>query len=140
MPKQTLAPKVQADQKLQQNFPRTNRTMTVVYVGNTGGHSLFQVNSYLHCARKYVNDPTQVQTCLQQERIPDSFTPLAKQAQHFFHLGQGRPENVQATSSFLFTLRNPVDRILATYQDSHPLACTSDNPPRPWGCTTKASF
>lgn len=119
--------------------------MTVVHAGHTGGRSLMQSSPSLHCREKYrgKTEVAQLQACLNdagngQLRQAVS-TPLATQAKYYLHLGTGRPEELQQSTSFLFTIRNPVDRILAIYQDSHPLACTDPGvaPPKPWGCTTR---
>ena len=71
--------------------------------------------------------------------------PLAKEAQYYFYLGSVEHSELQQSTSFIFTLRNPVDRILAIFHDAHPLSCTTTTPAtavtadsdsRPHGCET----
>lgn len=145
-PPPTTDPKVLDMIKLSESFPSgpgVDRTITVVHVGHTGGQALLQMNSALSCQEKYSKDPSLIPSCMQQPnlRTANSTSPFAKQAKYYFHMGTKLSDDVQQSTTFLFTLRNPVDRILSIYADSHPLACTTYIPEtenhRPWGCTTK---
>lgn len=143
----TMDPRVTADQNLIANFPRNNnRTMALIHVGHTGGQSLIQACPSLSCKQQFARDASQAQACVTEQvqrlydNMPTNMSPLARQARHYFHLGMVDHSELQQSTTFLYTLRNPVDRILAIFHDAHPLSCTNAQaagpPPRPHGCDT----
>ena len=144
-PPPTRDPRVVADETLFQKFPRHNRTVTLVHVGHTGGQLLIQKSPSLKCRQEHAKDASQIQSCIEeQQKLQDMVTtvaklPLAREAKYYFHLGSIQHAELQQSTSFLFTLRNPVDRILAIFHDAHPLSCTAaaaTDSHRPHGCET----
>lgn len=143
----TLDPRTAADMAMKMNFPKKNRTFTLVHVGHTGGYHIMHTCPTLLCKDLHPRDDAQVESCVQQQlqirqEQQRPLTPLERQAQYYFHLGSVKHDELQQSTSFLFTLRNPVDRILATFRDAHPLSCPLDSDgrpipmPRPHGCDT----
>lgn len=138
----TVDPKILADERLMQTFPRSNRTIAVIHVGHTGGRPLMELCPRVSCKARFAETSDQAQACIQQsqKRNATSLSPLALQAKHYFHLGDIQRMELKQSTSFLMTLRNPVDRMLAIFADSHPLACTNAVAAlerKPWGCQTK---
>jgi hypothetical protein len=147
-PAPTVDPKILADELLRKTFPRFDRTIAVIHVGHTGGRSLMELCPSVSCKARFAEIPDQVQACIQQSSQTTRNTtsslssPLAIQAKHYFHLGDIQDEELKRSTSFLLTLRNPVDRMLAIFADSHPLACTNAvaaalEQRKPWGCHTQ---
>ncbi|CAB9509626.1 expressed unknown protein [Seminavis robusta] len=143
-PAPTRDPKLVADEHLARTFSRRNRTITVVHVGHTGGRSLMEICPQVSCQERFANDPTHelLKTCLETTTTGsrNKLSPLSRQAKHYFHLGAIQDTALQQSTTFLFTLRNPVDRMLAIFAEAHPLSCTPDaalQPQQPWGCMTK---
>ena len=138
----TRDPKVVADESLLITFPLYNRTIAVVHAGHTGGRPIMELCPQVSCKARFAANPVLAQTCIQKSPTNATISPLAQQAKHYFHLGDIHHEELKQVTSFLFTLRNPVERMLAIFVDSHPLACTdkvetSRVERKPWGCQTK---
>ena len=118
-----------------------DRIITLVHVGKAGGVSLRRLTVIfckLFFRKKRWADTREerIKACI-EKHFPDSRTILSHQTQHYFHIEEYDVEAMEASTSFLVTLRNPVDRIISTYRYSHPGNCNDDNRDQVWrprGC------
>jgi len=117
-------------------IPKKKRTILFAHVGKTGGMTLRQYTS-LKC--RLPRDPEVpeklIQSCI--HRYFREGDVLARQTTGYLHMWSVDPNELEHSTSFLMTLRNPVDRIISAYRYSHPNNCNRKNkkkPDRPFGC------
>lgn len=143
-PLREVDPRIAELKNLRASFPQYPRTITLVHVGHTGlGRSVIEMSPTLTCKERFPREPNKVPSCIQSTiSKSNNNAALAQQLQNYFHLGSVNVQELQASTSLLYTLRNPVDRILAIFKDAHPLSCAGSqaqqqpNQQRPWGCET----
>ncbi|CAB9509631.1 expressed unknown protein [Seminavis robusta] len=119
-----------------------NRTITLVHVGKAGGVSLRRMTVIfckLFFTRKKHYTPETVarkfEKCVDLQFA--NSTALAHLTKHYFHLEEYSTQELEESTSFLVTLRNPVDRIISAYRFSHPGNCNDGNRNEIWhprGC------
>jgi hypothetical protein len=105
------------------------RSIHSVHIGKTGGSSLREATG-IQCLN--FKDP---EACI--NRLFSSDQKLARQTRHVFHMWGHDEPLIRNATSFLMTLRNPVDRIISTYRFSHPENCQSHHQNQihePYGC------
>jgi len=113
-----------------------DRVIAFIHVGKAGGLTV-RKNSGLRC-RLFQAEQTEeeFQECIERKFDPDDV--LARKIKHYFHMVLRRPYELQQATSYLFVLRNPVDRIISTFRYSHPANCNNRTimrgQPEPWGC------
>ena len=118
-----------------------DRIITLVHIGKAGGVSLRRL-TVIYCKLFFRNKRwadtrvERIRTCI-EKHFPDRQAVLSHQTQHYFHIEEYRTEELEESTSFLVTLRNPVDRIISTYRYSHPGNCNEENRDEVWrprGC------
>lgn len=111
-----------------------NRTIALVHVGKAGGITIRESTS-LVCT---VNNK---ETCMNNRFSPEAVLP--RQLKFPIHMAAIYPkgdDNLEITTSFLVTLRDPVQRIISTYRYSHPGNCNDEilsrkhQGPKPYAC------
>ena len=119
-----------------------DRIITLVHVGKAGGVSLRRV-TVIYCKlffRKKIWASTRkerIQNCIHKHFPDPPNTILSHQTQHYFHIEEYNDTEIAQSTSFLITLRNPIDRIISTYRYSHPGNCNDNNRHEVWrprGC------
>ena len=101
-----------------------NRSITFVHVGKAGGSTIRQATA-IKCG---VDATTRSEACVRRA-FPSTNTPnyhshvLSLQTQHYFHMWGYRPHAINASTSLMFALRNPIDRILSSFKYHHPANC-----------------
>ena len=99
-----------------------NRTITLVHVGKAGGLTI-KASTSLYCRLpRGRRKPEEIEKYIKR-RFNDANNTLALQLKGYFHMWAYDEEELQQSTSFLFTLRNPVDRIISAYRYSHPNNC-----------------
>ena len=105
-----------------------NRSIALMHVGKGGGLSLRAMTS-LKC-RLPRNQVTiqSIQTCIVDSFGSSSTTnpksnPLALQTIFYAHMRSIPADEMNAATSWLIALRNPIDRLISAYQYSHPANC-----------------
>ena len=105
-----------------------NRSIALIHVGKGGGLSLRAMTS-LKC-RLPRNQVTiqSIQTCIVDSFGSSSTTnpksnPLALQTIFYAHMRSIPADEMNAATSWLIALRNPIDRLISAYQYSHPANC-----------------
>lgn len=104
-----------------------NRSIVLVHVGKAGGttirNNIVDLNCYRAspekrgCTRYYRNNLT-----------------LPVQTLGVFHMWHVNEAELREATSFLVTLRNPVDRVISAYRYGHPKNCQGKVKDT-WGCT-----
>ena len=94
------------------------------------------ISCYGGTTKKYnvtVNGPPQ-EKCIRQRF--NATQALARQTRFVFHMWDYNEEIAANATTFLVTLRNPVDRLISNYRYSHPANCvpTERKGLRPYGC------
>jgi Sulfotransferase family len=104
-------------------LPNPNRTIALIHVGKAGGVSLRRM-TVIFCKlffirKKKINAPEVIarktRRCI-DHKFPDPKAVLAHQTKHYFHIESYDELELATATSFLVTLRNPVDRIISTYR------------------------
>jgi len=119
-----------------------DRKLAIVHIGKAGGVSLRRL-TIVFCKLFFRNPKfdknrqERTQTCI-HKHFPDAGAALTHKTQYYFHLDEYHEQDLgQEATSFLVTLRHPVDRIISTYRYSHPGNCNDENRPEVWrprGC------
>ena len=106
-------------------LPNPNRTIALIHVGKAGGVTLRRM-TVIYCklffVRKTNYTPETIANKTQQciaKRFPDPKAMLAYQTKHYFHLKAFNDTELATSTSFLVTLRNPIERIISTYRYTH---------------------
>lgn len=117
-----------------------NRSIALVHIGKAGGVSLRRMTMVFCKLFFRKKEPAvkvqRTRSCV-QKFFPDPGVALAHQVNHYFHIEEYNETEMQESTSFLLTLRNPVDRIISTYRFSHPGNCNEENRYEVWrprGC------
>jgi hypothetical protein len=120
-------------------LPRYERAITLVHVGKSGGLTMRRATS-LTCrlSPKRLNTTQKMESCLQHFSIDKSV--LAHDVKYYLHMYAYKPAEIHNSTSFLFLLRNPVDRVISSFRYSHPQNCESllvyNATIQPWSCRT----
>lgn len=118
-----------------------DRIISLIHIGKAGGVSLRRL-TVIHCKLFFRHkrwDGTRqenIQKCI-EKHFPDPQAVLSHQTQYYFHIEEYNTTQLEQSTSFLMTLRNPVDRIISTYRYSHPGNCNGGNRDEVWkprGC------
>ena len=103
----------------QSRFPRglyANRTLMFVHVGKTGGETIKWRLSVICHQRASKRKRTR---CLEQ--FAGSESQLSKHTIGYMHCGAMRPrQSILNATSFLVSIRDPIDRIVSWFQYMHP--------------------
>ena len=118
--------------------PLRNETLIFVHVGKAAGETI-QWRIKLSC--KLRRSKVLKDECIRQFAGEES--SLSKATIGYLHCDKLRPrESIYNATTFMFSLRNPVDRIVSWYQYMHPNNCFADRPSaacnlkkdsNPWG-------
>ncbi|CAB9504911.1 expressed unknown protein [Seminavis robusta] len=102
------------------------RIITFVHVGKAGGMSLRNKLS-LTCRLPLDHDRTQneIRRCIDKKHR-NKRDLLGRQTQYYFHMWSYRQSYFRQSTSFLFVLRSPVDRVLSAYRYAHIQNCHHD--------------
>jgi Sulfotransferase family len=109
--------------------PPPKRRILFVHVGKTGGETL---KAQLQVSCKTRKNPTIRSAC--QERFQNAAAAAAatttttslvsEQTVGYFHITTLYPRNaIPLATDFLFTLRNPISRVVSWYAYNHPKSC-----------------
>jgi Sulfotransferase family len=140
----TPAPLVVPVNKTSTDWRGYNATRTILFlhVGKAGGMTL-RTSTSLVCYNRATThkDPVCAST-----RFPPNAT-LANQVKYVAHMDVYQYATFKNSTSFMVSLRNPVDRIISAYRYSHPENCASldgasNNETivkKAWGCRIKAA-
>lgn len=112
-----------------------NRTIILTHVGKAGGLTLRRATSLICRQNSRARNRTEDETrgCVEHHFSPNA--TLSRQVKHYFHMFAYHEEELKHSTSFLFPLRNPVDRAISSYRYSHPENCLKGiRGLRPWGC------
>lgn len=130
-------PQTRLERVMAENSP--NRKIVYVHTGKAGGEAL-RTNVAAKCNDYYPNfhsDENQKKLHLEcQGRFPPT-NKLAHQTRHVFHQQWYSAPALEDATSFLFGLRNPMERIHEVYRYTHPANCrkTLKNPAeKNFGC------
>jgi Sulfotransferase family len=107
-------------------LPLIDRSITLVHVGKAGGSSIRAATS-LPCRKspKKWNTPERVEYCLSATLDKDNV--LAHSIHYYCHMSQCHASDLHNSTSFLFLLRNPVDRVISNLRYAHPQNCLELN-------------
>jgi len=95
---------------------KKRRSILFVHVGKASGMTVRKATG-IKCKYK----PKTYRECLQEfDRIGNT---LGSQLQMHMHLDTWDKNTIKAATSYLFSLRNPVDRIASAYKYNHPDSC-----------------
>mgnify|MGYP005856585679 CR=1 FL=1 len=138
-PEQQSEPNNESEKAITADWKKyKNRTITFVHVGKAGGMTLRRATS-LRCRLRTKETRNQtdaeLEPCMMQLFSPNATLP--RQVRHYFHMYAYQQEQLERSTSFLFVLRNPVDRIISTYRYSHPENCPQNksiSATTSWGC------
>jgi hypothetical protein len=104
-------------------LPRKTRSKHRVYfmhVGKTGGETVRQILKY---ACRLRGNPTHRKVCLQFFQQHKE-TELSRHTKGIMHAGRQNPKQGMArATTFLWTLRNPIERVISSYRYMHPGNC-----------------
>ena len=100
-------------------LPVKNRTIALVHTGLAGGTPL-RMQTAVSCMVKFEKTDPQRKTCLNQFSYSHK---LAFETRKYFHLKRHSEHEMEESTTFLFPLRNPVDRIVDAFHYSHPENC-----------------
>jgi len=95
---------------------KPNRSIALIHIGKSGGLTLRSMTG-LKCGG--------IEKCLLKNfgsTNPRAF-PLALQTVAYVHMSSLPVVQLQAATSWLIVLRNPIDRVISAYQYSHPGNC-----------------
>jgi Sulfotransferase family len=103
-------------------LPNPNRTIALIHVGKAGGVSLRRM-TIIYCKLFFIQKlnytrekvARKTQRCI-DDKFPDPKAVLAHQTKNYFHIESYDDTELATSTSFLVTLRNPVDRIISTYR------------------------
>ncbi|CAB9504913.1 expressed unknown protein [Seminavis robusta] len=116
------------------------RIITFVHVGKAGGMSLRDKLSLIcRLPLDHGQTPNEIRRCIDKKH-PNKRDLLGRQTQYYFHMWSYRQSYFRKSTSFLFVLRSPVDRVLSAYRYAHPANCYDDRSvykesPLPHGCS-----
>ncbi|CAJ1892593.1 unnamed protein product [Cylindrotheca closterium] len=101
-----------------------NRTMIFVHIGKTGGETIkwrLQVICDLRGSKR------KKARCKDQFSLGESL--LSRRVIGYTHCGSRRPrKSMELATSFLFSIRDPIDRLVSWFQYMHPLNCWPERP------------
>ena len=133
LPTITTSPKFQLEHK--------ERVITLVHIGKAGGMTVRGSTSLLcRLSPTRYDTPEKVQRCIQNFLPPHNV--LDRAVQHYFHMYAFELAELANSTSFLVTIRNPVDRVISNFRYSHPVNCNQPKwdrriATRPWGCEVR---
>jgi hypothetical protein len=111
----------------QSRFPRglyANRTLMFVHVGKTGGETIKWRLSVICQQRASKRKRAR---CFEQ--FAGSESQLSKKTIGYMHCGAMRPrQSILNATSFLVSIRDPIDRIVSWFQFMHPKNCLLERP------------
>lgn len=117
---------------------RFNRTLLFVHVGKTGGETI-KWRLRVICDQR----ASKRKKARCQSMFRDTESVLSKSTIGYMHCDKIRPrESLHQASTFLFGVRDPIDRVVSWYQYMHPANCLSSQPSaacnlkkdnNPWG-------
>jgi hypothetical protein len=104
--------------------PRSNRTLVFIHVGKTGGETI-QWRLKLSC--KLRTSKRKKARCFDQFEQGESYVSNATIS--YLHCDKLKPKrSFQNASTFMISLRDPIDRIVSWFQYMHPLNCVPERP------------
>ena len=101
----------------------SNRTIFLVHVGKTGGETVRQT---LKITCRFRKNDIRRQECWEalQQQLNQSETALSLYTIGTIHCNVALPQGaMQQASTFLWTLRNPLDRVVSWYRYTNPANC-----------------
>ena len=107
---------------------QVNRSLALIHIGKAGGLTLRAMTS-LKCRlpRDQVTDES-TQNCLVDSfgSADESANPLALQTKYYVHMNSIPHKELEQSTSWLLSLRNPVERVVSAYRYSHPANCQDE--------------
>lgn len=102
-----------------------NRSLALIHIGKAGGLTLRAMTS-LKCRlpRDQATDES-IRNCLSDSfgSTDESANPLTLQTKHYAHMNSIPHKELEQATSWLLSLRNPVERVISAYRYSHPANC-----------------
>lgn len=113
-----------------------NRTIAMIHVGKAGGTSLRSLTR-IRCSEvsrgQMKKTKKDIDACMNEVFANDTVLPNSvRYYMHWAHIYNA--SEIEDATSFLFTVRNPVDRIISAYKYQHPVLCNRNVGSSSLGC------
>ncbi|CAB9497396.1 expressed unknown protein [Seminavis robusta] len=119
----------------------TNRSILLIHVGKAAGSTLRRATKVLCKSFKDPRNPQKVlhRSCCGKNTLDQRTVPLTgKLIQDVYHMWAYNDTIFPRVTTYLITVRNPIDRIISTYRYSHPDNCPThllqEKVLLPWAC------
>ncbi|CAB9500674.1 expressed unknown protein [Seminavis robusta] len=104
-----------------------NRSIVLVHVGKAGGMTLRNTLAFPCATGRLIGSSPleeQQEICTNKYQLGQR---LSLQTRSVFHVDDYDPVDMKKATTYLFTLRNPVERVISAYRFSHPDNCGYGN-------------
>ena len=111
-----------------------DRDILLVHVGKTGGNTIRKHLSVLRCYKQFQYMGYKSLRGVGDAKCVKNSTSLARQTRTLIHIWSDFPDAVGNATSYLVTLRNPIERAISSYRYAHIANCQPEKDVDNYGC------